>query len=509
MLSLSPKTLSHSPFIHKPQNQNPKPSPKIQRYNPQINGIRSKSELQSERGLEFETGETFFRHESAKGRDLGVLAASLYKQSKGKLRVLDAMCGCGIRSLRYLLEAKADFVLANDANDEHRRVILENLKKVDRSSGDERKWVVTHLDANRVLSECYLLKDFFDLIDIDSFGSDISLFLRSAMSTLSFDGLLYVTSTDGYSSGGHRPDHSLAAYGAYVRPMPYSNEVGLRMLIGGAVREASVLGYYVTPLFSYYSYHGPVFRVMLRVNRGKLLENRHYGFITYCNQCGDSQEFSWDELGRITCPCSGSQGHRSLVVSGPLWTGPLHSAAYISEMINLAEEWGWIGNGSETDLEKLLKQMLDESDPKLKSGYIKMDEVASRAKINSPPLRTMMSAMQKEGYATSRSHIASNAIKTNCPMSGCIRISKELQGVESSATLKVRSQQKEMMDFKLKEDEKGYRKSEFSILRIPSSEKNLPKNSYEAPSTVVCVQFSRIARKGRVKAMPLSSQTLT
>lgn len=63
---------------------------------------------------------------------------------------------------------------------------------------------------------------------------------------------------------------SLAAYGAYIRPLPYSNEIGLRMLIGGAVREASVLGYHVSPLFSYYSYHGPVFRVLLRVNRGKL-----------------------------------------------------------------------------------------------------------------------------------------------------------------------------------------------------------------------------------------------
>lgn len=56
--------------------------------------------------------------------------------------------------------------------------------------------------------------------------------------------------------------------------MPYSNEIGLRMLIGGTVREASVLGYRATPLFSYYSYHGPVFRVMLQVNRGKLLDNR-------------------------------------------------------------------------------------------------------------------------------------------------------------------------------------------------------------------------------------------
>lgn len=67
---------------------------------------------------------------------------------------------------------------------------------------------------------------------------------------------------------------SLAAYGAFIQPMPYANEIGLRMLIGGAVREASVLGFHVTPLFSYYSYHGPVFRVLLQVNRGKLHENR-------------------------------------------------------------------------------------------------------------------------------------------------------------------------------------------------------------------------------------------
>lgn len=62
---------------------------------------------------------------------------------------------------------------------------------------------------------------------------------------------------------------TLAAYGAYVKPMPYSNELGLRMLIGGALREASVLGYHVVPLFSCYSFHGPVFRAMLQLRRGK------------------------------------------------------------------------------------------------------------------------------------------------------------------------------------------------------------------------------------------------
>lgn len=67
---------------------------------------------------------------------------------------------------------------------------------------------------------------------------------------------------------------SLAAYGAYVRPMTYSNEIGLRMLIGGVVREAALLGYHITPLFSYYAYHGPVFRVLLRLNRRKLHDSR-------------------------------------------------------------------------------------------------------------------------------------------------------------------------------------------------------------------------------------------
>lgn len=38
----------------------------------------------------------------------------------------------------------------------------------------------------------------------------------------------------------------------------------------------------------------------------------------------------------------------------------------------------------------------------------------------------------QEGYAASRSHIESNAIKTNCSMAGCIRIAKQLQQCSSA-----------------------------------------------------------------------------
>ena len=200
MIILSAKTLSSSPFLLRsslyPQNPNSKPVSASQAF--------PESEYRTERGLTFDTGDSFFRPESATGRDLGVLAASLYKKSKGGVRILDAMCGCGIRSLRYLVEAEADFVLANDANEDYRRTILENLSQVLGDSEEERRWVVTHSDANRVMTECYMRRDFYDLIDVDSFGSESS-FLRSAYNAMKLDGLFYITSTDGYSSGGHRP----------------------------------------------------------------------------------------------------------------------------------------------------------------------------------------------------------------------------------------------------------------------------------------------------------------
>ncbi|KAH6762867.1 N2 [Perilla frutescens var. hirtella] len=380
-----------------------------------------KSQIETERGHSFDTGDTFFRHESSTGRDLAVLSAAVHKKTHNSLRVLDAMCGCGIRSLRYLAEANADFVLANDANQDYGELISGNLEKA--GVGKER-WAVKHLEANRLLTERYLERDYFDLIDVDSFGSDSS-FLRSAMCAVKLDGLMYVTCTDGYSSGGHRPQHTLAAYGAYVKPMPYSNEIGLRMLIGGALREASVLGYHVVPLFSCYSYHGPVFRAMLQLKRGKFPIKRHYGFISYCVQCGNSQSISWDKLSQMRCSCNNVPG--SLVVSGPLWTGPLHNTSFLTEMLNLAEDWGWLGNETGKRMENLLNIMIGESDPKLPFGYIKVDEVSSRGKINSPRLNSLLHALHKEGYAASRSHIASNAIKTNCPMVDCVRLAKELQ----------------------------------------------------------------------------------
>ena len=74
----------------------------------------------SERGVSFDPGSAFYRSDSAPGRDLAVLAATLHRQRRldpsAPFLCLDAMCGSGIRALRYLAQAGADFVWANDAD---------------------------------------------------------------------------------------------------------------------------------------------------------------------------------------------------------------------------------------------------------------------------------------------------------------------------------------------------------------------------------------------------------
>jgi hypothetical protein len=49
-------------------------------------------------------GTAFYRAESAQGRDLAVLAAAVYRQQHGRLRVLDVMSGSGMRGARYLTQ---------------------------------------------------------------------------------------------------------------------------------------------------------------------------------------------------------------------------------------------------------------------------------------------------------------------------------------------------------------------------------------------------------------------
>jgi tRNA (guanine26-N2/guanine27-N2)-dimethyltransferase len=354
----------------------------------------------------------FYRPHSQVGRDLAVLAAAVYRQQHGELRVLDAMTGCGVRSLRYQLEAGADWVWANEGNPELRTLLAENLSSGMRS----RSYRITHQDANQVFFTCYQQRDFYDLVDIDSFGGGTAD-LSTGLWATRVGGLLYLTSTDTRTTGGHNPEHSVQLYGAYARPHPAVHEQGLRLLIGSALQQAATRGMTLEPVFSLFNGH--VHRVMVRLGMGGTWPADNFGFIGYCHHCGHYQTLSWRQLGRALCPTAKTDPNSEavpLTISGPLWLGALHDRGMLTEMSHLATAWGWHKRV------KLLELMQEEAD--LPPYYFTLPEIGRHGQMDIPKREQLITALRDRGWRVSRTHLNAQAIKTDAPMADCIAAAK-------------------------------------------------------------------------------------
>ncbi|MEL6383401.1 MAG: tRNA (guanine-N1)-methyltransferase [Cyanobacteria bacterium J06626_18] len=350
----------------------------------------------------------FYRPHSRVGRDLAVLAAAVYRQQRGELRVLDAMTGCGVRPLRYQLEAEADWVWANEGNPELQEVLTQNLSAGMRS----RTYRITHQDANQVFFSCYQQRDFYDLVDIDSFGGGAP-YLATGLWATRIGGLLYLTSTDTRTTGGHNPEHSVQIYGAYARSHPAVHEQGLRLLIGSALQQAAARGMEVRPVFSLFNGH--VHRVMLRVGMGGAWPAEDYGFLGYCHNCGHYQKIAWRQLGRTECP----NGRRfpnwdpiPLSVSGPLWLGELHDRTMLVEMAALAESWGW------QKRVKLLEIM--QAEATMPPYYFTLPEIGRHGQMDIPKRDRLIEVLRDRGFRVSRTHLDAQAIKTDATIGECI-----------------------------------------------------------------------------------------
>ncbi len=355
----------------------------------------------------------FYRPHSQVGRDLAVLAAAVYRQQQGELRVLDAMTGCGVRALRYQLEAGADWVWANEGNPDLQGVLTRNLAAGMRS----RTYRVTHQDANQVFFTCYQQRDFYDLVDIDSFGSGTP-YATTGLWAVRMGGLMYLTNTDTRTTGGHNPEHSLQMYGAYARSHPAVHEQGLRLLIGSIVQQAAARGMEVRPVFSVFN--GQVHRVMVRVGMGQRWQGELYGFVGYCHHCGHYQTVPWRQLGQACCPVaarSPASPSVPLILSGPMWLGELHDCAFLAEMMTLAQAWGW------EKRVKLLKIM--QAEATLPPYYFTLPEIGRHGQMDIPKRSDLMQVLRDRGFQVSLTHLEAQAIKTDATMADCIAAARQ------------------------------------------------------------------------------------
>ncbi|MGD1859025.1 MAG: tRNA (guanine-N1)-methyltransferase [Leptolyngbyaceae cyanobacterium] len=363
---------------------------------------------QQEGQARFQVGDAFYRAQSQQGRDLAVLAAAIEQQQRGQLRVLDAMSGCGVRSLRYALEAKADMVWANEGNPDLHDLISQNLSH----SLSPHQFRLTHQDANEIFFRCYQQRDFYDVVDIDSFGGGAP-YLATGLWATRLGGLLYVTSTDTRTTGGHNPQKSVQLYGAYARSHPASHEQGARLLIGSALQQAAARGFAIRPVFSYYSGH--VHRVLLRLTAGTPWPAEQYGFIGYCHHCGHYQTLNWRQLGRSLCTHAGLSSQKSpqpLVISGPLWLGELHDRPFLDSMTDLAKSWRW------SESIKLLTLM--QAEATLPPYYFTLAEIGRHGRLDIPNRDRLMQVLRHRGFQVSRTHFDPQALKTTAAIADCV-----------------------------------------------------------------------------------------
>ncbi|NEO87586.1 MAG: tRNA (guanine-N1)-methyltransferase [Spirulina sp. SIO3F2] len=358
---------------------------------------------------QFEIGVAFFRSATQVVRDLGVLAAAIYRQTQGKLRVLDGMAGCGVRSLRYALESDANWVWTNEGNPELEPLLRQNLQGNSQTVPGQ----LTFENVQRLLHRCAANRDYFDLVDLDCFGDSMP-YLSLGLGATRIGGLLYLTSTDGRSLTGHLPLNSLRSYGVVARSHPAAQEQALRILLGALQQQAASMGLGMEPVLSLFT--GQTYRVMVRLVHKTQLQTHNYGFLGYCHRCGEYQTVDWLKLGRVNC----EKCDRPATITGPMWLGPLHDRFYLAAMQTLAQAWQW---SKRVDLLTTLQ-----AEATLPPYFYRLGEIGKRGKLHGLPSReALISALIAQGFSATTPHVDSQAVKTTACLGDCVAIARRLQ----------------------------------------------------------------------------------
>ncbi|MCP9841785.1 N2,N2-dimethylguanosine tRNA methyltransferase [Synechococcus sp. J7-Johnson] len=344
-------------------------------------------------------GEGFFRADSRPARDLGVLLArSLAGQ--GPLRVLDLMAGCGVRSLRYGLEAGASAIWANDADPERLPLLRINLEPLE----ERLSLRLSAQTAQKLLADCLLRDQRFELVDLDAFGCPAAL-VPLALEAVCFGGVLYLASTDGRSPTGHDRVAALRSLGAAARAHPASWELALRLQLGVVARAAWCLGRGIRPLLNFSD--GRTFRTAVQVLRSPTAgDEDQLGLLAHCHGCGDQQVQSLKRLrGWQSCFCSTPP---PLAVSGPLWIGPLQDPGWLEDLSSLA------GDGHTAEEGQRLLANLG-ADIGTGARVWPMAEIARRSPGGTVRLRQLLERLDRAGWSASVSGVMPGQLRTSAP----------------------------------------------------------------------------------------------
>ena len=344
----------------------------------------------------------FFNPQMEFCRDISSIAVGAYCEEVGrKIHIVDGLCATGVRGIRYKLEngcvGRVEFV---DMEENACRLAERNAKM------NKIKNYKVH---------CCHVNDFlfhnrrFDWVEIDPFGTPLP-YLQSALASFRKEGMLSVTATDTAVLCGAHSRACLKNYGAMPIDNEYCHEMGIRILAGAIVRQASTLNLGVEFYISLSAQH--FFKIFARVNAGAdgaVASMKKLGYISHCPKCLNREWRMNPPLLKEKCPrCGGKFEH-----AGPLFLGELWNVKFLRRMKEMNQQRNY---GNRLRIDEMLGLMEEEAG--MPPTYFDLHKVAEKVKKSPPNFKSFMNRLKKSGFKVSETHFKRNSVRTNAGIDG-------------------------------------------------------------------------------------------
>lgn len=335
----------------------------------------------------------FYNPAARMSRDLTVVVMRALPVPEKGWRVLDGLCGSGVRGLRVSREVEGVSEVVLNDGDERAAALA--------SAQVERLGLTTTRVTSRSLEEA--LADStarYDFIDIDPYGSPVR-FLTAAAGRAGRPGYIAATATDVAALCGVFPAACLRRYGAVPLRNQWMKETAARILLGAAARKAGAIDRAVEPIVTLCAQH--FVRIVYRVAKGRQPADKtaaNIGFVKP-DPKGEASP-AVIPMGSLMRGDASLEGRGP--VAGPLWIGELHDR----EVLARAKLPEWLSES--TGLARFLEVAPGEVG--LPPYYFELDEVARKLRASPPPTVRAVEQLRASGFKAARTHFGPKAVKT-------------------------------------------------------------------------------------------------
>lgn len=351
---------------------------------------------------------TFFNPAQKLNRDLSAEVIKAYFEGKEKVKILTSMSATGLRGIRYLNEISNSVLFFNDICPNAVETIQKNLLyngfdkfKLFSESENIREYKDR---INITRSDCHVIMNrfhsFFDVIDIDPFGS-CAEFVNSAFKSIKHNGLICFTCTDKAALCSNE-SKCYMKYSTKIKKVFCKNETPIRALLSYISREFSKYDAKIVPILSlsvdFYV------RVIVKVHKAQGKSVVKDNPDCYICECMNIVEFPIGSVINNEC----AYCNRKMKLYGPFWNKEIHNQDILNKILSTVVEKE---NERMVGIVKLMQQEISTM------FYYEVPKIASLLKTDCCKLKDIMTGLANSGYLVSLTHCDNNSFKTNAPIS--------------------------------------------------------------------------------------------